>query len=193
MAAAGITLIKSFLYKGATEEWSNQYHVVNGGVNPADWRAIVDGLVAQEKTLYSSRVTILRALCYDDTDDDSVYTYDLAAFGGVVSGTLSATAGQASGGDEAFWVRWDTGDRSSTGKPVYLRKYFHDVQRSSPPAQDAIAGAQKTAADAFATALMSMLTGGFILAKKDGVAPDGPALGGTYATTRTLHRRGRRP
>lgn len=193
MAAAGVTLIKTMTYDGATEEWSNQYHMTLAPSDPAGWRTAVDGLIAQEKTVYTSRVTIVSALCYEDTDDASVYTYDLALFGGVVAGTLSAGSSLGLPGDVAGWVRWDTGRRSSSGKPIYLRKYFHDVRSDGSPTLDSIYSTQRTAYLAFGTALLSALGGGFALAGPDGVEPPGPRAASTYATTRTLHRRGRRP
>jgi hypothetical protein len=193
MAAPGITLIKTFNYRGAAEEWGNTYHMRDAATDPASWRDAVDGLIDQEKTVYSDRVTIVRALCYEDTDDNAVYTYILADFAGNVPGTLGGTGGSATPGDVAGWVRWFTGDLNSKGKAVYLRKYFHDVQVNGAPNEDQITTLQVAAYQAFGDALMSSLTGGFTLAKPNGDVPDGPARASTYATTRTLHRRGRRP
>jgi hypothetical protein len=193
MAAAGITLVKTVNYRGAAEEWANQYHMTLAPSDPAGWRTAVDGLIAQEKTVYSNRVTIVRALCYTDTDLPAVYNYILADFAGNVSGTFSPTAGSATPGDVAGWVRWATGDVNSKGKMIYLRKYFHDVEVDTPPNEDRITTNQHTAYVNFGVALLSALGGGFALAKPDGVEPDGPSAVSTYATTRTLKRRGRRP
>lgn len=193
MAAPGVTLIKTFEYRGAAEEWSNQYHMTLAPSDPAGWRTAVDGLIAEEKTVYTSDVTILRALCYDDTDLASVYTYELADFAGTVPGTLVISTGNRAPGDVAGWVRWDTGRRSTTGKPIYLRKYFHDIYIEAGSSSDIISPDWRTAAAAFGTALLSALGGGFALAGPDGIQPPGPAQASVYATTRTLERRGRRP
>jgi hypothetical protein len=193
MAAAGMTVLKFFNYRGAGEIWSNQYHMTLAPSDPAGWRTAADGLIAQEKTVYSNRVHIFQVLCYEDTDASSVYTYTLADFAGNVDGTLGGTGGAATPGDVAAWVRWDTGRRSSSGKAVYLRKYFHDVQVNGAPNEDQVLAAQVTAYLAFGNALLTALGGGFALAGPDGEEPPGPVQASTYATTRTLHRRGRRP
>jgi hypothetical protein len=193
MSAPGVTLVKTFEYRGAQEEWANTYHMTLAPSDPAGWRTAVDGLIAQEKTLYTSDVVILRALCYTDTSLASVYTYDLASFGGTVPGTLVIGTGSRAPGDVAAWVRWDTGRRSTRGKTIYLRKYFHDVYVESGSSSDIVSPDWRTAAAAFGTAMLSALGGGFALAGPDGVQPPGPAGHSTYATTRTLERRGRRP
>ena len=186
-------MIKEFPYRGATEEWSNQYHTLRAAADPAGWRDLVDGLIAAEKTVYTSVTTVVRALCYDDTDDAAVYSYDLADFAGVVPGTLAPGSALHLPGDTASWVRWNTGDVSSTGKPVYLRKYFHDVLSTGSPNFDVIYVNQRTALQDFGDLLLDVLTGDFELCSPSGTAPVGPAKNSTYATTRTLHRRGRRP
>ena len=195
MAEAAITLIKSFEYRGVDEEWSNQYHF-GGAATPgsdSDWRTIVDDLVALEIACYSERVTVVRALCYLNSDDPSVYTYNLADFGGVVPGELDSTAGITQAGDAAGWVRWDTGKTSSTGKRIYLRKYFHDVHASAEATPDTIIAAWKTQYQTFGDAMLSPFSGVYYMCDPEGDAPTGLALAGSYVTTRTLKRRGRRP
>lgn len=193
MAAAGVTLIKSFGYRGAAEEWSNQYHVSAAPTDAAGWRDLVDDLAALEKGVYSTRVTIVRALCYEDTDDDSVYTYNLADFAGIVHGTLDVSSWFPVSGDDAGWVRWDTGRRSSTGKRIYLRKYFHDVYYEVVTTMDTIADGQKTAYQTFGDAMLDDFSGTIHMVGPDGSQPTGLASRSTYITTRTLKRRGRRP
>lgn len=193
MAAAGIILIKSFAYRGQDEEWSNLYHFSGAGSDPANWRDMTDALVTLEKTVYSNRVTILRALCYDNTDNDSVYTYDLADYAGVVPGTLSPSLGDVAPGDVAGWVRWDTGTRSSRGKPIYLRKYFHDVMVEAGTNADIIDGTQQVAYLAYGNLMMSEDFAGKSFTGPAGAAPPGPAKASYYATTRTLRKRSKRP
>lgn len=188
-----MTIVKSFTYRGAAEEWSNTYHLTDHPADEAGWRTLSDWLMGYEKTVYSARCTIERSLCYDDSDDPVTYTYNLADWGGVVSGTFSASAGAQAPGDVAAWVRWFTGDRNSKGKPVYLRKYFHDVEVNGYPNADQITSTQVTAYQAFGDQLLTPIHAGISLAKPDGSLPDGPAACSTYATTRTLKRRGRRP
>lgn len=193
MAPPGITVIKSFAYRGAAEEWSNQYHISDTPVDAAAWRDVVDDLIALEQPVVSNHVTFLRAYCYEDTDNSSVYTYELADFAGTVLGTLSAGALYPTSGDDAGWVRWDTGRTSSTGKKVYLRKYFHDVWNESAATRDYVATAQKGAFQDLGDALLADFSGTIHMVGPDGNQPPGPAGASTYITTRTLKRRGRRP
>ena len=193
MGQPAITIIKSFEYRGVDEEWSNQYHLSDAPSTDADWRTVVDDMIALEIACYSDRVTVLRAYCYTDSDNPSVYTYDLALFGGTVPGELTASDGITQAGDAAGWVRWWTGRTSSSGKKIYLRKYFHDVHGLSEVAPDTIHGDWVTQYQGFATTLLSAFSGSISMVGPDGTAPPGPALSGSYVTTRTLKRRGRRP
>jgi hypothetical protein len=193
MAQPGVTLIKSFLYRGATEEWSNQYHLNAHPSDAAGWRTLVDALVALERHVYSNHVSIIRALCYENTDDASVYTYTLADFAGNVLGDLSAGALYPVSGDDACWVRWDSGHISSTGKKVYLRKYFHDVFYDDAAHRDYVATAQRTALETFGTAMLATFSSTYRMTDPNGDTPPGPRTSSPYITTRTLKRRGRRP
>lgn len=193
VAAAGITLIKTFTYRGAPEEWSNTYHLDGHPTTSADWRTAVDDLVSVERDAYSNRTQVVRALCYENTDDDSVYTYILADFAGNVPGTIPADSGPVAPGDCAVWVRWNTGLRSSTGKAIYLRKYFHDVMSQGVPFEDVVEVDARFSIQGVADNMLTSNFGGHLFADKNGRVPDGPALAGTYITTRTLKRRGPRP
>jgi hypothetical protein len=193
MAEPGITIIKSFSYRDAAEEWSNQYHLNDAPTDAAGWRDLADDLIALEKTVYSSRVNVVRALCYEDTSDSAVYSYILADFGGNVPGTFSTSAGVEAPGDVAMTLRLATGDLNSKGKMIYLRKYFHDVEVRGSGHPDEVAVDQVTALQAFGDAMLGAFSGTFAMVDTHGVVPAGPAKAQTYATTRTLKRRGRRP
>jgi hypothetical protein len=136
MAAPGVVLYKHFTWRGEDEEWGNTYHFLGDAPgNPADWRSLVDDLVALEKDVLLSSVHIGRAICYEDTDDNSVYSYDLSAFGGEVAGTIVAAdeGGHVQEGGSSYQARWDTGRRSTKGKPIYLRKYWHPALDDGTP------------------------------------------------------------
>jgi len=186
--------VKRFLYRGVTEEWSNRYHF--GGSAPSDptaWRTFADGLIAAEREILRGDTYITRVLCYEDTDDDSVYTYDLASFGGEVLGSDPASIGSDyMPGDVATTIRWDTGRRSSTGKPIYLRKYFHNAGQATGTTDNVDAGTL-AAMNTFAADVVTGLTGGFVIAGPDGSSPSEAGVASPYTTTRTLKRRGRRP
>lgn len=198
-AKVGITIVKKFTYRGdPTEEFSNTYHLT--GAVPADdaaWRTLFDALVAQEKTVYSATNTVIRGYGYatDNPDDNSVWSVNLDGSTGFlpVAGTLTVTSATPAPGDCAVWVRWKTSRLNSKGKAIYLRKYFHGVWLNSGTADDVMTG-QKTALAAFGTKLRdgSFVDGRTITAQThtDTILSSSAS---SYATTRTLKRRGKRP
>jgi hypothetical protein len=194
MAAPGIVAVMTMTYRDAPEEWSQKYHFQGDAPSdPAGWRSLCDDFVALLAPALASRVTILRFQCYEDTDDTSVYTYNLAAFAGTVAGTYTLVAdcqGYAQG-DDAALVRWNTGRVSSRGKPVYLFKYFHSPAQSSGDV-DKPSDSYKARLATFAAAVEAVSGDWPGIADKTGTAPVGQ-LAESYLTTRTLKRRGRRP
>jgi hypothetical protein len=145
------------------------------------------------KTVLTPATTILRVLCYHDTDADAVYTYQLADFGGVVVGTMDVSAGHEAPGDCASWVRWATGETNSRGKAIYLRKYFHNVYVDETT-NDLLTTPTVDALQTFGDAMLAEGMGDAgLMCGPDGNVPAGPARAATYATTRTLKRRGARP
>lgn len=192
----GITLIKRFLYRGdATEEWSNKYHFT--GPIPANntaWKALVDALIAQEKTVYMSLSSVIRAYGYSDdsVSPNAVWSFDYLAAGATVAGT-NTSPGNAMAGDQAFVVWWKTDRLNSKGRAVYLRKYFHSgVVNAVTP--DSLAAGMAAPLDAFATKLRdgTFLDGRTIRARShaDTILSSGHDA---FVTTRTLKRRGKRP
>lgn len=194
MAAPGVVLYKTFSYRGSPEEWGNTYHFTGDAPStPADWRSLVDALVALEKTVLDVAVTIERAICYENTDDSSVYSYDLSAFGGTVAGTYSHGAASAvpQEGESSYMARWDTGRRSTKGKPIYLRKYWHPAF-SQPTTPDLIDTTLKGLVGTFASSVLASSGSWPGLAGPDGVAPVGH-LPATYTNSRDLRKGRRRP
>lgn len=196
MPTPGVFLIKTFPYRGSDEEWGNGYHFAGTApTTPADWRSLVDALITIEKPIYTSRTNVVRALCYEDYSPghDSVYTYHLADFGGVVPGTGSAGGGGVlCPGDDAVWAGWNTGEINSKGKPIWLRKYFHDAIADGTD-HDEVFGAQLGALSDYVTAVLASSGDWPGIAGPDGHVPDGGVRWSTNVTTRTLKRRGRRP
>ena len=193
MAAPGIISIKTFTFRDAPEEWSNRYHFQGSPPSTeADWRSLVDDFVLLEKTAVSDVNSIVRFLCYANTDDDSVYTYDLTAFGGAVPGTnTGGPSSYQSSGDVAYDIRWNTGRRTSTNKPIYLRKYLHGAYHEAGD-RDKLDSTMLANCQTFAGNVETTSGAWPGLAGPDGVAPTG-YLTLPYLTTRTLKRRGRRP
>lgn len=194
MAAPGVVLYKTFTYRGVLEEWGNTYHFVGDAPStPSDWRDLVDDLVALEKTCLDVTVTIERAICYENTDDDSVYSYSLAAFAGTVAGTYSHGAASAvlQEGGSSYMARWDTGRRSTKGKPIYLRKYWHPAA-SQPGTPDVVDTTLQGLVAAFAGNVLAASGSWPGLAGPDGVAPVGH-LQLPYTNYRDLRKGRRRP
>lgn len=192
MAAAGITVVQTFTYRGAPEEWSNKFHFQGDAPStPADWRSLADDFIALWKTVLTDTTSVIRVLCYEDTDDAAVYTYTLASFAGNVAGTIvtGSNADLVESGDVAALIRWNTGKVSTKGKPIYLFKYIHGAMHASGATDSwrdtAVAGT-------FATNVIASSGDWPGMADKAGDAPVGH-LAETYLTTRTLKRRGRRP
>lgn len=194
----GVTMVQQMTYRGdATEEWSNTYHFRDAP--PADsaaWLTAVTALAAVVKPIIPDTGHIVRAYGYD-TDDDkpvSVYSKDWLSEGAPIAGTYSSTGSDFPlAGDQAYFAWWKLDKRNSRGKWIYLRKYLHDgfcdFSDSDRPGP-----AYKTAVAAYAAELDAAggaLFGGIRARKEsDAVLEHGVS---EYITTRTLHRRGKRP
>lgn len=194
-----LTIVKSFSYRGEAEEWSNTYFF-NGTMpaTPTSWKALADAVIAVEKACYTSATEVVRAIGHQAGQSVAVWSFDYLAASAAVPGTLSPGTGtNAQAGDAAAWIRWTTDQLTSKGKPIYLRSYFHDIwSKSGAGNQDQVATNQITALQAFGTAWVT----GFADADSVTHHRAGPhgvvglaALPGTYVTTRTLERRGKRP
>jgi hypothetical protein len=190
-----ITMIKVFTYRGdPLEEWSNSYHLSDHPADRAGWASLAHGMGFLEQHCYTNASQIKRALCYDDSDNPVTFTLDGAIDGGFdYTGIASLTGGAPFAGDQAATVAWDTGLRGSTGKPIYLRKYFHGgVEAAGAP--DSLQATYLAALEDFCDALLSTpIDGTIYFADKNGRVPDGPRRVDPWSTTRTLKRRGRRP
>jgi len=200
-AACGITLVKKFTYRGdANEEWSNTYWF--DGTAPttqSEADSMARALAAKEVTVFLGTSQIVRAYVYDDDSPTAVaaFTVDLTTgSGSPYTGTMTTGTGTYPAGDQAAWVRWKTSRSTSKGKAIYLRKYFHAVptDEDSPSTADNVSPSWATAAGTFATDLQSGSFWGFgaITGRGHADTITGHAVS-TFITTRTLHRRGRRP
>lgn len=192
----GITIIKKMAYRDSSdEEWANVYHVT--GSNPADgtaWQDIIDDIINTEKACYPSAVKIVRAYGYNSGSDVANYVKNYSADGAEISGTYTYVLGDEEvpwAGDQAAWIRGRVGT-SSTGKPVYVRKYFHGGT-SPVGAPNEVATDLRTAYLAHAASLASAGLGGTRTWCSPGGAVVSSGGASTYVTTRTLKRRGKRP
>jgi hypothetical protein len=194
VAAAGITIIKKFSYRGdPNEEWSNTYHLTAAPADKAAWVSLLLALGGMESNCYSAGSTVIRALCYDDTDNPATYTLSAPGDFTAFTGGAPSTSGNNFAGDQAATVGWNTGNVGSTGKAIWLRKYFHDGWESSSD-PDSLSTSYASLLATFAGDLLTTaIDGSIFFADKTGARPDGPARVDPYSTTRTLKRRGKRP
>jgi len=189
-----VITIKSFLYRGVPEEFSNSY--CSTGAPPtslADWISLFNLFATNEKPIYPATVKFVRALGYNDANANAVASYAWTA-GSEPVGTFAPSAGQpAMPGDVAAFISWPTDKRSSKGKIVYKRSYHHGVYAQAAPNEDYLASNQLSVMNTWQQGVHGVMGPGW-----SGLTlPDGtPTNAGTvhpFLTTRTLKRRGKRP
>lgn len=196
--ATGLILIKAFNYRDdEDEEWSSKYWFT--GLIPAsdaEWKALADVIIGQEKTCYLPSTRVVRAYGYNNSDEHSptVWVYDYDGLGQAVPGTLVMTAGNYEmSGDQAGMISWRTARRNARGKWIYLRKFMHAGGVTFNDT-DTLDGGTLAAYGAYALKLMDgTLPNGRIIRspKQDETITVGEAS--PWVTTRTLKRRGKRP
>jgi hypothetical protein len=198
----GITIVKQFVYRDEPEEWSNHYWL-SGAIlqTSASFKALADELITLERPCYSARSKVVSFIGYDASETDpihnkppqSVASHDYVG-AEALPGTLSSATGHFFAGDQAGFVWWKTSRRSKAGKPVYLRKYFHDGFESFTDVDQL---ATEVAA-AYTTFGVNMTAGlpaieGRVIQSHLGAESLAATGHGAWVTTRTLKRRGKRP
>jgi hypothetical protein len=194
---ASLTLVKTFQYRGAPEEWSNTYFFTGAlPASPASWKALADAVIAKEKTLYAPAVSVVKAIGHKAGESIAVWSFDYAGAGASVPGTLAPVSVVVPSGDTANWLRWSTDRLTSKGKPIYLRSYYHPAYCEATGSADVPDGGWRTAAQTFGNEWIAGFDDGdAVLHTRCG--PHGAvglvALPCAFTTTRTLERRGKRP
>src|SRR5215203_2993813 len=122
MARIGVSITKSTAFRNSTQEFSNVYYYdVDQQPSVAQADAFIDNLTALEKTFHGSNVTFLRGRCWSaggtKAENNMISQKQL-------SGTGARLAASSLDKERAFLFRLRAGV-SSTGQPVYLRKYYH--------------------------------------------------------------------
>lgn len=122
MPRIGISITKSTAFRNSTQEFSNVYFyegVSLPTISEAD--ALIDTVVAREKTWHSASVTFVRGRLWSETGNKA--TSEM-----ITQKNLSGTGARASSAsfdkERAFLFRLRAGN-DSRGNPVYLRKWFH--------------------------------------------------------------------
>jgi hypothetical protein len=188
-----LTIVKTMPYRGSNEEWTNTYHFDGGDpANDAEWKALADAVIAEEKAIYLSDTVIVRALGHNAGSSVHAWAYDYEAASEEVAGTLVKGTREVRSGDTAAWVRWSTTQLTLKGKPIYLRSYFHRGLAPDGGEGDALETNYKAALQAYGDAWLDILGDD----SRHRAGPNGAvgqtALASTYFTTRTLKRRGKR-
>lgn len=142
---------------GGTRTFSNRYHF-NGGVPPdlTHWTALANAIIAAEKAIYSSRVSIVEATCYLAGSDLPLFTISYSTAGTFVPGS----GGRISPGDCAKVGVWLTTARSTKNHPVFLFSYWHDVYSDTAATVDEIDPTQRSAYHTYMSSWVSGFSDG---------------------------------
>lgn len=199
-----VTVVKSFTYRTEAEEFSNQYAFKGAPPSEGDdasWLVLFNDVIAKERPVFTSRTTFVRAYGYNSSDPKAhhVAQHDFTVPGPPPAGTRQPL-GNPMAGDQAACVEWLMDRLSAKGKPVYLRKYFHDGELN-PSNPDGISPELSTILTTFAgTTGIQAVHGGLRTGLdniKAGTEAPNDSVKAAYvigwSTTRTLKRRGKRP
>jgi hypothetical protein len=196
-----LTMVKASPYQAEpAEKWANDYCFAGATPVGDAWNTLAAAVWAIEGSFIQAdivRTHLVTAYGYAPGSTVSEITIDYTD-GGSTPGTapsgtslsIPESAGVAPISDCSL-MRWNSGARSTSGKPVYLYKYYHDTLISSINPNEV-----SYAAGAAAELLHftdGTLPGAVVLAMPNGDSVILPGLNKPYITTHQLKRRGKRP
>lgn len=185
-----ITINKEITYRGQPEVYSNTYHF--SGTTPsgdAAWHTLALAIFDSEAVFLPTTTSFVGYLGYAAGNEFAVSIKNYLEDGTPKVPGKAGNDGTVSPGDVAVWVRWSTPDRTSRGKRIYLRKYFHEVETSN----DTVGTLARQRLVAHGNKMIDgTLPGGVKVCGPQGAVASTP-FASPWTTTRTLKRRGRRP
>lgn len=117
----GVAIVKSVLFRGVQQEFSNVYHYDLTGAVTGPWALMLSEMVTTEKTFHSADVSFKRGQIWSaggtPAQNTMLYQETLSGLGSRVVDTYQDR-------ERAILIRWPAGT-DSRGKPVFLRKWYH--------------------------------------------------------------------
>jgi hypothetical protein len=148
VARIGIAITKVMPFRNSTQDFSNVYYYENAGSHPnqAGAEALIDELVAIEKTFHATNATFKIGRCWSQIGTPSQNNM-------IAQKALSGTGARASEAtmdrERAYLFRRRAGV-DSRGRPVYFRKYYHCT--ASFPGGPTLAGGVLSQTSGYSTA-----------------------------------------
>lgn len=190
-----LTVNKSFTWRGSREVWSNGYHLDSTPASSQEWGDLLTTVWQREAVFLPVDVQLEGGTGHTPgTPPVLVFESDAAPAGegGPQGSFVAGAAYHLAPGDVAAWIRWGTDLKNSRGKPVYLRNYYHAVYVASDG--NTLDPVQRAGMMDLALGWQNGVTIGGRTYRRTGPNHGTPQSHdvSTWATTRTLERRGKR-